>query len=67
MAAQRGRYGEGHVQERTYLDDKPPAEVDTADFLGSIREARREGEDTYCEREGNERRGEQPLERRHGR
>lgn len=34
---------------RTHLKQEPPTEVDTADFLGSIRKAGREGEHTLCE------------------
>lgn len=49
------------VALRTHLEHEPPTEVDTADFLGSIRKAGGEGGHTFCEGEPHKRRGKQSL------
>jgi hypothetical protein len=49
------------VTLRTHLEHEPPSEVDTADFLGSIRKARREREHTLRQGKSYKRRGKQSL------
>lgn len=45
----------------THLEHEPPTEVDTADFLRSVRKAGGEGEHTICKGESHKRRGKQSL------